>query len=409
MRGYMKMRHSKSIGWVALIVMALLAGSFQPAHAQAEEPYLPGMQPPANLTTESGDLATDADSTVLNFPSLKAVLIVGPMGPADYLTGQLNTSRATAATLRSYGMQVVELYTPNATWQQVKQEAANAQFILYRGHGIRWSADETNVGGFALDDGLISPETIRREMKLGRNAIFMFFACYSAGSEGDPSREPVSEATARGRVDSYARAVLDIGAAGYYANWRGTAFQDIIRSLLQGQTLLQAYQSNQVSKTTLNSVNPSHSDLDLRIGYDVFSATSAYYDNAFTGSANATLSTLFNKLEAPAQITDVIPKGSGIVEYTVPVNSSLNLAIPWTATITTGAGNWLPVTQWSGTTGESLRLQVDTTLIPENTRQNALLHIHTDDPNVANPDLDVPIEIIVACYRYKVYMPLVLR
>ena len=64
---------------------------------------------------------------------MKVVIVVGPSGSnTAQLQGQRQAVRAQA---RSYGANVVEIYSPNATWSRVKAAAQGAKVLIYLGHG----------------------------------------------------------------------------------------------------------------------------------------------------------------------------------------------------------------------------------------------------------------------------------
>ena len=66
----------------------------------------------------------------------KVVFIVGPAGAAT--DGYRAEARAAAAIARNYTPDVVELYSPNATWPAVKQALEGASLVVYMGHGNGW-------------------------------------------------------------------------------------------------------------------------------------------------------------------------------------------------------------------------------------------------------------------------------
>jgi len=101
----------------------------------------------------------------------------------------------------------------------------------------------------------------------------------------------VSEA--QRRVAQYSDPFLDIGAAGYYANWYGNAFQMFIRYLFQGQTQAQAYQSyfDFNPSTVERYTHPDHPGMVMWLDKDDWDGIQ--YNNAFSGLPNVTLMDLF--------------------------------------------------------------------------------------------------------------------
>ena len=66
----------------------------------------------------------------------KVVFIVGPAGAAtDRYRAQ---ARVAADIARHYTPDVVELYSPDATWPAVKEATRGASLVVYMGHGNGW-------------------------------------------------------------------------------------------------------------------------------------------------------------------------------------------------------------------------------------------------------------------------------
>ena len=68
--------------------------------------------------------------------SPKVVFIVGPAG--DATDGYRSEARAAAKIARRYTPNVIELYSPDATWPAAKQALAGASLVVYMGHGNGW-------------------------------------------------------------------------------------------------------------------------------------------------------------------------------------------------------------------------------------------------------------------------------
>jgi putative cell wall-binding protein len=63
----------------------------------------------------------------------KVVIIVGPTG--GQTAGYRNTGDAIAATAQAAGATVVKVYSPNATWANIRAAVNGANIIVYLGHG----------------------------------------------------------------------------------------------------------------------------------------------------------------------------------------------------------------------------------------------------------------------------------
>lgn len=162
----------------------------------------------------------------------KAVLIVGPLdGPTHEDTqAAIEAMENRASWLESHGLEVVRLYHPNATWEDLRGNLSGASIVLYAGHGFGYDPDDVNYlstgganNGFCLTDPedpsggtLATQDMLIAYSQLAQNAVVMVFACYSAGSSATDTTA-VPEDVARRRVNDYAYTFLTIGAEAYFA------------------------------------------------------------------------------------------------------------------------------------------------------------------------------------------------
>jgi hypothetical protein len=86
----------------------------------------------------------------------KVVVVVGPAGgsTAHYKAD----ADAIVTEARRYTSNVVEVYTPNATWAKVKAAAQGANILVYLGHGNGWPSiygpfQAVTKDGLGLDPG----------------------------------------------------------------------------------------------------------------------------------------------------------------------------------------------------------------------------------------------------------------
>ena len=113
----------------------------------------------------------------------KVVLVVGPAGAAT--NGYRAQARAAAALARHYTPDVVELYSPDATWSAVRDALQGASLVVYMGHGNGWPSkyrDELyppSQNGFGLNPAAGSGDSTHQyfgegvvgsEVKLAKNA-----------------------------------------------------------------------------------------------------------------------------------------------------------------------------------------------------------------------------------------------
>ncbi len=280
----------------------------QAAQADVELPPPPAPPPlteplPSIASPQTSGFRASASSEAgLMLPSFTAVLVVGPIDgdTGAWTQREIANMELAAQAFIAHGVSVIRFYTPNNDWSQITAAARNAQFFIYRGHGISgWVRNgEPWVGGMALrgpgDTQLVlySPDQVESELRLAKNAIVMLYACYTAGSGG--SDADLSSAVAQNRVRQYSGSFLHIGAAGYYADWRPDSFPTLINSLFAGQTLGEAYESfYDYSPTVVERYQqPNYPALSMWLSKYRDSAGTKYH-YAFAGQENATLASLF--------------------------------------------------------------------------------------------------------------------
>ena len=176
----------------------------------------------------------------------KVVVIVGPVGPVT------NSFRAmaneAAATARQYTPNVVQVYTPNATWPAVRKALQGASIVVYLGHGNGWPSRYRDAlyppsqNGFGLNPTAgggdeahqyFGEASIRREVKLAKDAVVVLsHLCYASGNT-EPGLPEGTIRDARQRIDNYAAGFIDAGASAVIAEGHlGPAYY--VRSLLAG-------------------------------------------------------------------------------------------------------------------------------------------------------------------------------
>jgi hypothetical protein len=181
----------------------------------------------------------------------KVVFIVGPAGAAtDRYRAQ---ARVAADIARHYTPDVVELYSPDATWPAVKEATRGASLVVYMGHGNGWpsryrdSLFPPTQDGFGLnpapggDDAThqyFGEGFVGSEIKLAKNAVVLLnHLCYASGNS-EPGLPEGTLSDARQRVDNYAAGFIKAGASAVIAEaWSSPNY--FVRAILSGSSSIQ--------------------------------------------------------------------------------------------------------------------------------------------------------------------------
>jgi len=193
---------------LALAVVAALAaslGAFAPAHS----------------VPSAAAASTDP----------KVVIVVG----ATHGTTPTYRTRADAAYAEAikYSSNVVKVYSPNATWANVKAALQGASVVMYMGHGngfpspYRTTPWPYSQNGFGLNQvagqgdyntQYYGEHYIAGEVKLAPNAVVLLnHLCYASGNSEPGQAEPTVE-VAKQRADNYAAGFLKAGARAVIAD-----------------------------------------------------------------------------------------------------------------------------------------------------------------------------------------------
>ena len=145
-----------------------------------------------------------------------------------------------------YTPNVVKVYSPNATWKNVKAAAQGASILIYLGHGSGYPRDDSAVFNPDGHDGmgLNSPTNqddyvakyygesyMANDIRLAKNAVVILsHLCFASGNSmaGDP--EP-TYAVAEQRIDNFASGFLRAGARTVIADVWNSGVTHYIRSL----------------------------------------------------------------------------------------------------------------------------------------------------------------------------------
>jgi hypothetical protein len=301
-----------------------------------------------NLTVTPGDALspqpgaltlTDPTFNLLPHIDLKAVAIVGPIdGDTGVWTrNEIDNMEQAVRFLESHGVIAHRFYTPDNDWEAITEAAEGAHFLLYRGHGASWNS-ASDVGGFVLKSGLVTPEEIVADLDLAPNAIVMLYACFSTGTAGDDGHD-IGLAEAQRRVAQYAAPFLELGAAGYYANWFGDAFVHFLGSMFEGATLSESYEAfyDFNAETVTRTYHPAFPQQTMYLDKDDWHGYWEY-NNAFVGMPDQTLETLFHKANLRTGVPEELASTNSILEArgvcedshrAAPYNASATASTSW--------------------------------------------------------------------------------
>jgi hypothetical protein len=198
--------------------------------------------------------ATNPNST--SAAGIKVVIVVGPAGSntANYI---YNAKRY-ASQARSYGATVVEIYSPNATWDRVKSAAQGAKVLIYLGHGngspspygawSRYSKDGMGLNKTA-NAGNANVKYwgewyMQTYLRLAPNAVVILNRlCYASGNSEWGTANPTLS-VAKQRIDNYGAGFLRTGAKAVFADGI-TSSSYILYSLFKtGRSIGSIFQSS---------------------------------------------------------------------------------------------------------------------------------------------------------------------
>lgn len=174
-------------------------------------------------------LGAVANPAPVDAASIKVVVVVGPVGSST--SNYIYNAKKYAALARGYGANVIEIYSPNATWSKVKAAAQGANLLIYLGHGNGYpspygSFQRYTKDGFGLNrvagDGNYNTKYwgeyyIDRDIQMAPNAVVILNRlCYASGNSEWGSANP-TKSTAIKRIDNYGAGFLRAGAKAVFA------------------------------------------------------------------------------------------------------------------------------------------------------------------------------------------------
>jgi hypothetical protein len=176
----------------------------------------------------------------------KVAIIVGPAGYATENYKRL--ADKAAASARQYTSNVVQVYSPEATWPAAKQAMTGASIVVYLGHGNGWPSryrdqlTPSSQNGMGLNPNVGSEnhqyfgeDRIGKEIKLAKNAVVIFsHLCYASGNT-EPGLPEGTLDQGQQRVDNYAAGFIRAGAAAVIAEAHmGPEYY--VRNILRGRS-----------------------------------------------------------------------------------------------------------------------------------------------------------------------------
>jgi hypothetical protein len=174
----------------------------------------------------------------------KVVIVVGATHEVtDSYRSYANLMYAEAI---KYTPNVVKVYSPNATWKNVKAAAQGASILIYLGHGSGYPRDDSAVfnpnghDGMGLNSASNKSDYVAKyygetymanDIRLAKNAVVILsHLCFASGNSmaGDP--EP-TYAVAEQRIDNFASGFIRAGARAVIADVWNSGVVHYIRSI----------------------------------------------------------------------------------------------------------------------------------------------------------------------------------
>src|SRR5262249_14786060 len=188
--------------------------------------------------------AMSALAPVVMASSHKVVIVVGPVGSST--ANYKDNARKLASLARSYGANVVEIYSPNATWSRVSSAARGANVLIYLGHGNGWPSpyapfSTTSKDGMGLNASAAHGnsntkyfgEAYMARLGLASHAVVVLNRlCYASGNNEWGAGNP-TQATAIKRVDNYGYGFIRGGAQAVFASGI-TSVGFVLKGLFRG-------------------------------------------------------------------------------------------------------------------------------------------------------------------------------
>jgi hypothetical protein len=185
------------------------------------------------LLGSAGGLVVDVQRAAAADSSAKVVIVVG--ATEGTTASYRSNADSAAATFAKYTSNIVKVYSPNATWENVLAAAQGASVFVYLGHGSGYP-NPYNANPVAGDNGMGLNATAGNgdsnvkyygagymaQLGLATNAVvFLNHLCYASG-DSEPGRGNPTLSVAQTRVDGYASGFLNGNARAVIAEGMGS-------------------------------------------------------------------------------------------------------------------------------------------------------------------------------------------
>lgn len=329
---------------------------------------------PAFASSSAAPAAVPAAST--GDPAAAPPKVVIVVGATEGTTASYRTDANTIATeALKYTPNVVKLYSPNATWAQVKAAAQGASIFVYLGHGYGYPSPYRAVLSPDVQDGMglnaiggvndndkkyYGEQYIASDIRLAKDAIVLLnHLCYSAGSSESGNPEP-SVAVARERVDNFASGFIRAGARTVIAQSWTSGVIYMIRSIFTtDQSILNAWEAAPNRQGHVQPFVPVRNPaFEARLDPDTWSTG---YHRSIVSATGHTTTKIRDGAAAPPTIpaatppefwsvdgaTALTPNGDGIADR-LNLLARFSETVTWTATIKNADGDTVRTQSGSG-------------------------------------------------------------
>jgi hypothetical protein len=185
------------------------------------------------LLVSAGGLGVDVKRAAAATSGAKVVIVVG--ATEGTTSSYRSNADSAAATFAKYTTNIVKVYSPNATWDNVLAAAQGASVFVYLGHGSGYP-NPYNANPVAGDNGMGLNATAGNgdsnvkyygasymaQLGLAPNAVVLLnHLCYASG-DSEPGRGNPTLSVAQTRVDGYASGFLSGNARAVIAEGMGS-------------------------------------------------------------------------------------------------------------------------------------------------------------------------------------------